>query len=151
MIRALYLAAIVNNHQSLVLLIDYLTKVRNVLSLEDDSEKIKYYLKSEFKNKMNEYLAEYNEAMKMVIRSKEVNVYQVRFYDSFFYLAAFTQEEAESFFKAEYGELHEIRIEIPELEVEGEDGVQTLRQIIMKTKSFPSILGYWELMEESKK
>jgi hypothetical protein len=146
MIRNLYAEAIINNHQSLILLIDYLVQVRKALTLDDDAEKLNYYLQEEFHKKMNEYLNEYNEAVKVVNVTNEVNVYQIRLFDTFFFVAAYTQKQAEAFFKEEYGQLHEIRIEVPELEVESKEGVHTLQQIITRTKTFPAILGKWELI-----
>lgn len=145
MIRDLYMAAILNNHQSLVLLIDLLVNEKKVLTLEDETTKLDHYLQDRFAVKMNEYLEEYNLTKKIVAAANEMNVFQIRLFDSFFYVAAHTMEQAETFFINEYGEIHEIRVEIPELEVEGEEGLHTLKQIIMKTKSFPSILGYWTL------
>jgi hypothetical protein len=145
MIKDLYMAAILNNHQSLVLLIDFLVNEKKTLILNDDLAKIEYYLQDKFANKMNEYLNEYNLSKKIVNTTNEMNVFQIRLYDTFFYVAAYEKEQAENFFKNEYGEIHEIRIELPELEVEGEDGIHTLKQIIMKTHSFPSVLGYWAI------
>lgn len=143
MIRDLYMTAILNKHHSLVLLIDFLVNEKKVLTLEDEANKLEHYLQDRFTVKMNEYLEEYNLTKKIVIAINEINVFRIRLFDTFFYVAAHTMEQAEKFFIEEYGEIHAIRVEITELEVEGEDGLHTLKQIIMKTKSFPSILGCW--------
>lgn len=143
--KDLYMAAILNNHQSLVLLIDFLMNEKKVISLDDDISKLEHYLQEKYTKWMNKYLLEYNLTKKIVKTANEVNVFQIRLHDTFFYVAAHTKKEAETFFENEYGEIHEIRVELPELEVEGKDGLHTLKQIIMRTKSFPSILGYWAL------
>ncbi|WP_394139590.1 hypothetical protein [Cytobacillus oceanisediminis] len=144
------MAAVVKNHHSLILLIEYLTNVKKVLKMEDETEKLDFYLQDKFKNKMNEYLEEYNQAVQVVKTSNELNIFQIRFFDTFFYVAAYTKEQAKKFFEAEFGEVHEIRIELPELEVESEEGLHTLRQLTMKKKSFPAILGSWELYKLEK-
>lgn len=159
-IKDQYTAAILNNYQSLILLIDFLVYEKKVLSMEDDEKCLELYLLEKHKEKMNGLLDEYNQSRKIVKVTKEINVFQIRQDDTFYYVAAYTKEQASAFFKNEYGELHEIRIELPELEVEGEDGIHTLRHLIMKTRSFPAVLGSWilemedenyfENMEESK-
>lgn len=143
MIKDLYMAAILNNHQSLIMLIDFLMNEKKVLTLEDDSSKLEHYLQDKYKNKMNEFLEEYNLAKKFVAVASEMNVFQIRYSNTFFYVAAETMEQAENYFKEEYGNLHEIRVELPDLEVEGKDELLTLRHLIMQTKSFPAILGCW--------
>ena len=90
-------------------------------------------------------MEEYKQSKKTVAAAEEINVFQIRFGNTFFYIAASTKENAEEFFLQDYPEIHEIRVEIPELEVEEEDGPCNLKQIIMRTKSFPAVLGYWKL------
>lgn len=58
-VKDYYIEAIRGRHDSLILLIDYLVHEKKVLNMEDDSEKLTYYLQYRFRNKMNEYLKEY--------------------------------------------------------------------------------------------
>lgn len=58
-VREIYLEAMIGKHTSLVLLIDYLVKDKQVLKLEDPQERLTYFLQDRFQNKMNEYLKEY--------------------------------------------------------------------------------------------
>jgi hypothetical protein len=58
-IKEVYIESIQYNYYSLRLLIDYLVKERKVLTMEDNEEKLKYYLQDRFANKMNEYLKAY--------------------------------------------------------------------------------------------
>lgn len=60
-VKELYRDAMDNEQQTLLLVLDYLIKERQVLSLDDDKSKLDYYLQDRFKDKMNEYLKEYKE------------------------------------------------------------------------------------------
>lgn len=57
----LYNDAIIYNHYSLELLIRFLVKEKKVLQMEDDSERVTYYLQDRFRVKMNEHLGEFDE------------------------------------------------------------------------------------------
>lgn len=147
MIKDLYAQAIINNLSSLVLIIDFLVNEKKVLTLEDGVSKLDHYLQEKFKVKMNEYLNEYNQVKKIVQPKREIEVYQIRLYDNFYYVAAYTEQQAEAFFKSEFGEVHDIRIEIPELEVFNDDRRYTIQHFIMRHRTFPAILGHWNLFE----
>lgn len=58
-IKELYHHAILLNEPSLILLIDFLVKEKQVLTLQDDTSKLDYYFQDKFQNKMNQYLVEY--------------------------------------------------------------------------------------------
>ncbi|WP_243299118.1 hypothetical protein [Bacillus litorisediminis] len=58
-IQHIYLEAKEHGFKSLVLLIEYLVEERKVLKFTDPEEKLTYYLQDRFRNKMNEYLREY--------------------------------------------------------------------------------------------
>lgn len=60
-VKELYRDAMDDEQQTLLLVLDYLIKERQVLSLDDDKSKLDYYLQDRFKDKMNEYLKEYKE------------------------------------------------------------------------------------------
>mgnify|MGYP001359431702 CR=1 FL=1 len=60
-ISDLYDAAVKHDHESLVLLIDYLVHEKKAVHMSDDSQKVAYYLQPKFHNKMNEYLQNYKE------------------------------------------------------------------------------------------
>lgn len=57
----LHAEAIKGKHHSLKLLIDYLVQEKKVLQMEDDSEKLNYYLQDRFQVKINQYLGAYDE------------------------------------------------------------------------------------------
>lgn len=48
-----------NDYDSLILLIDYLVHERKVLKMEDNADKLSFYLQDKYQAKMNEYLIEY--------------------------------------------------------------------------------------------
>jgi hypothetical protein len=60
-VRELYFEAIKGKHYSLQLLIEFLVNEKNVIKMTDDTRAIDYYLQERFHNKMNEYLAAYEE------------------------------------------------------------------------------------------
>lgn len=65
-VREWYKEAIIGKHYSLQLLIEFLVYEKNSIKFEDDTEKLNFYLQDRFANKMNEYLAEYEEEKKHV-------------------------------------------------------------------------------------
>ena len=58
-VREYYAAALEENHESLILLIEFLMFEKKVLKASDSVDKLTYYLQDKFKNKMNDYLQEY--------------------------------------------------------------------------------------------
>jgi hypothetical protein len=58
-VQELYQEALTHNYYSLLLVIDYLVIERKVLEMDDSDEKLAYYLQDRFRNKLNEYLADY--------------------------------------------------------------------------------------------
>lgn len=48
-----------HGHDSLTMFIDFLVYEKRAVKMEDDEEKLNYYLQDRFHNRMNEYLAEY--------------------------------------------------------------------------------------------
>lgn len=59
-----YNEAVKYGYYSLVLLIDYLVLERKVLKMNDNEDKLTYYLQDRFKVKLNEYLAAYERKRK---------------------------------------------------------------------------------------
>ena len=73
-IRELYEEAIIDNHYSLRLLIEFLLLEKQVIKLTDDESVLDYYFQERFHKKMNEYLAAYEQkrlAMQQVAATKE--------------------------------------------------------------------------------
>jgi hypothetical protein len=136
---------LIQKHYSLQLLIEFLVYEKKVVSFEDDKKALDLYFMEKHKTRMNGLLQEYNIHRNVVKESKELQVYQIRKNDTFYYVAAYTKEQAETFFKSKYGEFNQIKIELPELLVEKENGIFSLKQIMMNTRTFPSVLGKWEL------
>jgi hypothetical protein len=145
-IRELYMDALIQKHYSLQLLIEFLVYEKKVVCFEDDKKALDLYFIEKHKAKMNKLLQDYNDQRNIVKENKELQVYLIRQNDTFYYVAAYTKEQAENFFKSKYGEFNQIRIELPELLVEKENGIFSLKQIMMNIKTFPSILGKWELL-----
>lgn len=59
LIEEYYRESIKQNFPSLTMLIDYLVYEKQILNMDDEEEKLSYYLQDRFHNKMNEYLTEY--------------------------------------------------------------------------------------------
>jgi hypothetical protein len=145
-IRELYMDALIKKHSSLQLLIEFLVYEKKVVSFEDDEKALDLYFMEKHQERMNKLLLEYNLNRNVLKETKELQVYQIRKNDTFYYVAAYIKEQAENFFKSKYGEFNQIRIELPELMVEGKNGIFSLKQHMMNAKTVPSILGQWELI-----
>jgi len=59
----LYKEAIIGKHYGLRLVIEFLVYDKKVLNMSDNIDKLTYYLKDRFKNKMNEYLINYEQKL----------------------------------------------------------------------------------------
>ncbi|MGG4288339.1 hypothetical protein ABEW81_11135 [Priestia megaterium] len=58
-VQEIYLDAIMEDHYSLRLLIEYLVIERQAISFESHQDKLTHYMQPKFWGRMNEYLAEY--------------------------------------------------------------------------------------------
>jgi hypothetical protein len=58
-IRELYLHAMQNNYQSLILLIDFVVLEKKVLTLDDHKDELERYFNPKHRTRMNELLIEY--------------------------------------------------------------------------------------------
>lgn len=63
-IQEYYDEAVEYKHYSLQLWIEYLVNERRVLKMTDSEEQLRYYLQDRFTNKMNQYIAEYEQRRK---------------------------------------------------------------------------------------
>jgi hypothetical protein len=58
-VKDIYAETIIQKFPSYQLLIEYLVFEKKVLKMEDNEEKLTYYLQEKFHKKLNEYLSEY--------------------------------------------------------------------------------------------
>lgn len=146
-VKELYQESIIHKHHSLLLLIDFLVNEKKVLKMDDDSDKLCFYLEDRFAERMKAHLNEYNQKRNLVPDSidKSVDVYRIRKQDTYYFVAAYSKEQAESLFIAKHGEFHELVIETPELQVNWEGKLLTLGVVMRRTNRIPSILGCWKV------
>ncbi|KAB2334287.1 hypothetical protein [Bacillus mesophilum] len=63
-VREIYSEALLNDLYGLQIFIRFLVYEKGVIKLEDDGEKLTFYMQDQFQTKMNEYLIEYEEREK---------------------------------------------------------------------------------------
>lgn len=63
-LRELYEGSILENHESLSLLIEFLVFEKKVLTFEDSADELDFYFKPNNKARMNQLLIEYRDRLK---------------------------------------------------------------------------------------
>jgi hypothetical protein len=146
-LKELYNEAMMENKMSVVLLIDFLVQEKKTLTFDDDVTKLAFYLQDKFANRMNQYLEAYNEMMNIVSREKTKETFMIRYDDDFYYVVAYTSEQAEKYFQHHIGSPNSIEI-MPESTVMfwGEEEIEmTIGEIANRQKEIPIIVGSGEI------
>ncbi|UYL93798.1 hypothetical protein NIIg97_gp49 [Geobacillus phage vB_GthS_NIIg9.7] len=149
-IRELYTAAIEQKEESLILLLDFLLFAKKAVKLDDDAERVDYYLQDRFRVKMNEYLSSHNE-LKQIIKPKEPReVFNIKSDKGRFYIVARTKEEALEFYNKRFGgtvyfiHAEPLELRVYEFSDEEETKEKTWHDLLSKVKKVPSLLGQYD-------
>lgn len=63
-VKDFYREALDHRYRALKLMIHFLVFEKKVLTMEDDEEKLRYFLQDKFRAKMNQHLIEYSKKVK---------------------------------------------------------------------------------------
>ncbi|UYL94220.1 hypothetical protein PT91_gp44 [Geobacillus phage vB_GthS_PT9.1] len=149
-IRELYTAAIEQKEESLILLLDFLLFAKKAVKLDDDAERVDYYLQDRFRVKMNEYLSSHNE-LKQIVKPKEPReVFNIKSDKGRFFIVARTKEEALEFYNKRFGgtvyfiHTEPLELRVYEFSTEEETKEKTWHDLLSKVKKIPSLLGQYD-------
>ena len=146
-IKEVYELALLEDEGSVILLVDFLMS-KKAISLEDDVETLRKYFLDKNAERMNQLLHDFNESMKILTRKKRRETFMIRYQNMFYYVVAYSEEQAKTYFLSTIGNPENIEIQPEQTEVTWNNIQTTFEEIANRQKKLPEIVGAFELFEK---
>ena len=146
-IKEVYELALLEDEGSVILLIDFLMS-KKAINLDDDIVTLRKYFLDKNAERMNQLLHDFNESMKILTRKKQRETYMIRFRNRFYYVVAYSKEQATTYFLSTIGEPESVDVQPEQTEVTWNNIQTTFEEIANRQKKIPEIVGAFELFKE---